>query len=278
VASWDELRAAAEYSWGSGGVQPLILILRAEAACHRQGWEMSKTTYWPSVSKWSCALAAAMSTVILVNHTASATTVLISRMGDGVVCNGWAVTPNIVATAAHCVLTPGHYSVSTVEKKYEVFRIWIHPEFSPEFLYNLVWKEELELDVAILQVIQRDLSIEAHDHLKSKDALQGAELFAVRAKRPERPDEIEELPYTKLELKKNGVAISNGDKVYGVCAGDAGMPLFARIGDAQVIVGVVVGTSPYGKLGLARSCEKEIHVIDASVILRFLESIEHFKR
>jgi len=65
---------------------------------------MSEMTYWPSVSKWSCALAAAVSTVILVNHTAYATTVLISRMGDGVVCNGWAVTPNIVATAAHCVL------------------------------------------------------------------------------------------------------------------------------------------------------------------------------
>jgi len=238
---------------------------------------MSEMTYWPSVSKW-CSVFAALSTGVLVNHTASATTVVISRMGDGVVCNGWAVNPNIVATAAHCVLIPGHYSVSTAEKKYEVFRIWIHPEFSPEFLYNLVSKEELELDVAILQIVQRDFSMEAHDHLKSKDALQGAGLFAVRAKRTERPDEIEELPYTKLELRKNGIAISNGGKVYGVCAGDAGMPLFARIDDARVIVGIVVGTSPYGKLGMARSCEKEIHVIDASVILRFLESIEHFKR
>jgi hypothetical protein len=76
--------------------------------------------------------------------------------------------------------------------------------------------------------------MEAHDHLKSKDALQGAGLFGVRAKRAERPDEIEELPYTKLELKKNGIAISNSEKAYGVCAGDAGMPLFARIGDARV--------------------------------------------
>ena len=120
MASWDELRAAAEYSWGSGGVQPLILILRAEAACHRQGWEMSKTTYWPSVSKWSCALAAAMSTVILVYHTASATTVLI--------LSGWAAgsqwlggDPNIVATAAHCADTRTLFGFDRREK-YEVFR------------------------------------------------------------------------------------------------------------------------------------------------------------
>jgi V8-like Glu-specific endopeptidase len=44
-------------------------------------------------------------------------------MNDGVVCSGWAVNPNIIATAAHCVLARGHYSVSASDKTYQVMRI-----------------------------------------------------------------------------------------------------------------------------------------------------------
>ena len=121
----------------------------------------------------------------LVSPAALATTVAISRMNDGVVCNGWAVNPNIIATAAHCVLTPGHYWVSTADKTYQVLRIWIHPEFSPELLYLTIFKNEFHHDLALLQVVQRDFSVETHDHVQDKSLLQGSTLFAVRAKAPE---------------------------------------------------------------------------------------------
>ena len=131
------------------------------------------------ISKWVGVLTA-VGIGILSNNAAFATTVAISRTDDGVVCNGWAVSPNVVATAAHCVLRRGHYSVSIADKTYQVIRIWIHPEFSPEFLYLALFKEEFDHDVAILQIAQQSFSVDEYEHLKDKALLPGAGLFAVR--------------------------------------------------------------------------------------------------
>jgi hypothetical protein len=230
------------------------------------------------LSKWTYLLGA-VGISSLVGHAAFATTVTISRMNDGVVCNGWAVNSDIIATAAHCVLAPGHYSVSIGEKTYQTWRIWLHPEFSPEPLYRITSKEEFGYDVAILQIVQRDFSVEVHDPLQDKDLLPGASLYAARAKRPDRPDykEIEELPYANLDYRKNGVVISNNDKGYNICYGDLGAPLFAKIGDARFVVGIIVENTLLKKFP-EEFCGNEIRVIDAPVILQFLQSIGHFNR
>jgi hypothetical protein len=236
-------------------------------------------TYRSCLPGWVCLLAA-VGGYILVGHSAHATTVTISRMNDGVVCNGWVVSPSIIATAAHCVLTPGHYSVSTAEAKYEVLRIWIHPEFSPELLYLAFFKDEFDHDVAILQIIQREFSVEVHDHLKDKELPPDAKLFAVRPKRTDRQNykEVEELPYAQLEFKKKGLVISNNGEDYAVCPGDSGTPLYARVADVVLVVGIIVGNAPVGKLRSETFCGNEIRVIDASVILQFLHSISRLNR
>jgi hypothetical protein len=237
-------------------------------------------TWRRHLSKWT-PLLAALGIGSLAGHTAFATTVAISRMNDGVVCNGWAINSDIIATTAHCVLTPGHYSVSIGEKTYQAWRIWLHPEFSPESLYRIISKEKEEFgyDVALLQIVQKDLSVEVHDHLQDKGLLPGASLFAARAKRPDRANykEIEELPYANLEYKKNGIAISNNDKGYNICYGDLGAPLFAKIGDARLVVGVIVETTLLKKFP-EEFCGNEIRIIDAAVILQLLQSIRPFNK
>jgi hypothetical protein len=231
------------------------------------------------LSKWIC-LPAAVSMGTLLCQPACATTVTISRTDAGVVCSGWVVNPGIIATAAHCVLARGHYSVSTAEKRYEVLRIWIHPEFSPELLYLAFFKEEFDHDVAILQIAQRDFSVDVHDYLKDKNLLPGARLFAARAKRSDRQDikEMEELVYTDLRLEKKGLVVSNNGEGYNICPGDSGTPLIAKIADADIIVGIIVGNAPGEKLRTQEYCGSEIRAIDVSVILQFLESIKQLKR
>src|ERR1700731_3341953 len=110
-------------------------------------------------------LLAGLGVGVLLNHASCATTVMVSRAQDGLRCSGWAVTPDIIATAARCVLMQGHYSVSIDEKTYHVWRIWIHPKFSPEFFYQTIVRDELAYDVAILLIAQRDFSAEANDYV-----------------------------------------------------------------------------------------------------------------
>ena len=174
-----------------------------------------------------------------------------------------------------CVLTRGHYSVSIADKTYQVIRIWIHPEFSPEFLYLALFKEEFDHDVAILQIAQQSFSVDKYEHLKDKALLPGAGLFAVRSNSPDRQNssEIEELAYANLEFTKKGVTISNNGKAYDICPGDSGTPLFARIGDARVIIGIIVGNAPLGQMRSEEFCGNEIRVIDATVILEFLQFV-----
>lgn len=240
-------------------------------------------THRRHMSKWMGILTAT-GLGILANNSAAATTVAISRMNDGVVCSGWAVNPNIVATAAHCVLTPGYYSVSAGDQTYRVMRIWLHPEFSPELLYLTLFKEDFHHDIAILWVVQRDFSVDEYDHMKDKTLLPGASLFAVRAKVPERQNvrEIEDLAYARLEFTKKGIGISNDGKEYDICPDDWGAPLFAKIADRPVVVGIIVGNARPGnvrgnmRLERMRSdvyCGNEVRVIDAAVILELLHSI-----
>jgi hypothetical protein len=80
-------------------------------------------------------------------------------MGQGIVCNGWAVDADIVATAAHCILKPGHYSISTGDKVYHALRSWIHPEYSTEHFYHAsLGKQELNPDLALLRIMQKDFA------------------------------------------------------------------------------------------------------------------------
>jgi secreted trypsin-like serine protease len=211
---------------------------------------------------------------ILASYAASATTVAVSRNQEGVVCNGWALNSNIVVTAAHCVLTPGSYSVTTGDETYLVWRIWIHPDFSPAWLYLVL--EEDDSDVAILQIVQTHFSVAENDHLTDKARLHGASLFAVRGQRRHRSNasEIEELPYSSLKFTKRGVTISNEGKQYDVCPGDSGTPLFARIDNAPVVVGIIVRNgSSLGKLPSETFCGDEVHAIDAATIFEFLDFI-----
>jgi hypothetical protein len=129
-------------------------------------------------------------------------------------------------------------------------------------------------DVALLQIMQRDFSVETHERLQDRDLVPSASLFATRAKRPNRPDskEIEEMPYTNLEFRKGGITISSNEKGYNICYGDLGAPLFARTGGAQLVVGIIVDNAPLRKTP-EESCGSEIHVIDVSVILAFMQSI-----
>ncbi len=229
----------------------------------------------PHLPKW-IRLLAGLAIGVLVNHATHATTVTVSCSDDGLRCSGWAVTPDIIATAARCVLMQGHYSVSIDEKTYHVWRIWIHPKFSPEFFYQTIVRDELAYDLAILLIAQRDFSAEANDHLEDKDLLlPGTSLFAVRAKKADRrnPNEIETLNYTKLEMRKNGVVIFNGSQGDSFCFEDLGAPIYARVADKTVVVGIIVDNVPFGKI-----CGGPIDVIDASVILEFSRSIEYFKQ
>jgi hypothetical protein len=118
-----------------------------------------------------------------LSDAARATSVAISRMGEGIVCNGWAVDADIVATAAHCILRPGHFSVSTGTKEYQALRSWIHPEYSTErFFHVSLGKEELNPDLALLRIIQKDFVAggEKIDQSNGRKLPQASILYAVR--------------------------------------------------------------------------------------------------
>ncbi len=225
-------------------------------------------------SKW-VRLLAALAVGVFVNHASCATTVTVSRSDGGLRCSGWAVAPDIIATAARCVVIQGHYSVSIDGQTYHVWRSWIHPKYSSEFFYQTVGGDELAYDVAILLIVQREFSPEASEYLEDKDLLPGKSLFAVRAKRADHRNsgEVETLNYTKLETKKNGVVIFNGSQGDSFCFEDLGVPIYARVADKTVVVGIIVDNVPYGKI-----CGGPLDVLDASVILEFSRSIEDLKR
>jgi len=205
-------------------------------------------------------------------HPASATTVSISRGNDGVVCSGWAITPDFVVTSAYCVLKYAFYSVSIGDKSYKVWRISLHPEFNLEPFGRFIEREEFAYSLAILKIVQQDLVVEALDHVQSKNELASAKLFTALAKRTDRPAASElELPYDSLKETKSGIVISNEEKGYDVCNEDLGAPMLAKVGARNLVVGIIVQN-----LRLASSpkdgCGNELHVIDASVIHQFLQS------
>jgi secreted trypsin-like serine protease len=215
---------------------------------------------------------------ISLSDAARATSVTISRMGAGTVCNGWAVDANTVVTAAHCVSEPGHYIISAGTKVYQALRAWIHPEYSPELLFHSsLGKHELNYDLALLRIIQKDFVAggEKIDQLNGRGLPPASTLYAVRP--PNRKDSgrrhTEDIEYVNLQYKDNGIVISNAGKRYQICPGDSGTPLYAKIDDERTIVGVIVGYGTQGKMP-REECGNEIYVITASVVLRFIEFVD----
>ncbi|MBX9774846.1 MAG: S1 family peptidase [Xanthobacteraceae bacterium] len=209
---------------------------------------------------------------------AHATSVAISRMGEGVVCNGWAVDPDIVATAAHCIMQPGHYSISTGNKVYQAFRSWIHPEYSTElFFHSSLGKHELNPDLALLRILQKDFAAgdEKIDRSNGRGLASGSILYAVRPTMPHQADsgrrKIEEITYDSIQHRDHGILISNAGKPYQICPGDSGTPLYARVGNERTVVGVIVGNGTQYKIRSETFCGSELHVITASVILKFVD-------
>jgi secreted trypsin-like serine protease len=214
---------------------------------------------------------------------ARATSVAISRMGEGVVCNGWAVDADIVATAAHCILQPGHYSISTGTKVYQALRSWIHPEYSTELLFHSsLGKQEFNPDLALLRIMQTDFAAggEKIDQSNGRGLPPSSSLYAVRPLVPNRTDSgrrhIEEIEYDSVQHRDHGILISNAGKPYQICPGDSGTPLYARVGNERTVVGVIVGNGTQYKVRSETFCGSELHVITASIVLRFVDFIRAY--
>lgn len=228
---------------------------------------------------------AAVGAGISSSDTARATSVAISRMGEGVVCNGWAVDADIVATAAHCLLRPGHYSISTGEKVYHALRAWIHPEYSTENFYHLsLGKQELNPDLALLRIMQKDFAAggEKIDQSSGRGLPPASTLYAVRPIVPDRTNSdrrnIEEkIEYNSVQYRDHGLLISNSGKPYPLCPGDFGTPLYAEVGNERTVVGVIVGNRTH-KVPTETFCGSELHVITASVVMRFVDFIRRSYR
>lgn len=234
-------------------------------------------------STWTCFIAV-VGASISSSDIARATSVAVSRMGEGIVCNGWAVNPNIVATAAHCILKPGHYSISTGTKVYHAFRSWVHPEYSTElFFHSSLGKEELNPDLALLQLIQKDFVVagEKIDQSNGRGLPPASTLYAVRPLVPNQTDSgrrnIEEIAYDSIQHRDHGILISNAGKPYQICPGDSGSPLYAGVGNERAVIGVIVGNGTQYKVRSETFCGSELHVITASVILRFVEFIRAYR-
>jgi hypothetical protein len=215
---------------------------------------------------------------------ARATSVAISRMGEGIVCNGWAVDADIVATAAHCILRPGHFSISTGTKEYQALRSWIHPEYSTErFFHVSVGKEELNPDLALLRIIQKDFVArgEKIDQLNGRKLPQASILYAVRPVVSNRTDSdrrnIEEIAYDSIQHRDHGMLISNAGKPYPICQEDSGTPLYAGVGNERTVVGVIVENRRQYKGRSAALCGNELHVITASAVVKFVDFVRTYK-
>lgn len=206
------------------------------------------------------------------SHIAHATSVAISRMGEGIVCNGWAVDPDIVATAAHCIMQPGHYSISTGEKVYHALRSWIHPEYSTElFFHSSLGKQQLNPDLALLRILQKDFGAggEKIDQSNGRRLPPASTLYAVRPLVANQTDSgrrnIEEIAYDSIQHRDHGILISNAGKPYQLCPGDSGTPLYARVSNERAVVGVIVGNGTQYKIRSETFCGSELHVITASL-------------
>lgn len=222
---------------------------------------------------------------ICLGDIARATSVAISRMGEGIVCNGWLVDPDIVATAAHCMMRPGHYSISTGDKVYHALRSWFHPEYSTEQFFHLsIGREELNPDLALLRIIQKDLVAggEKIDQSNGRGLPRASTLYAVRPLVPNRTDSDrrsieEEIAYDSLQHRDHGILISNAGKPYQICPDDSGTPLYAGVGKERAVVGVIVENRRQYK-GLSNGpCGSELHVISAAVVLKFIDFVRTYR-
>jgi Trypsin len=218
------------------------------------------------------------------NDFARATSVAISRMGEGIVCNGWAVDAGIVATAAHCILRPGHYSISTGTKEYQALRSWIHPEYSTELFFHFsLGTQELNPDLALLRIIQKDFVAggEKIDQSNGRKLPQVPILYAVRPVVSNRTDSdrrnIEEIEYDSIQHRDHGMLISNAGKPYPICQEDSGTPLYAGVGNERTVVGVIVENRRQYKGRSAALCGNELHVITASVVVKFVDFVRTYK-
>ena len=161
-----------------------------------------------------------------------ATSVAISRKGEGIVCNGWAVNPNIVATTAHCIFEPRTLlRFSTGTKEYQALRSSIHPEYSTElFFHSSLGKEELNPDLALLRIIQKDFVAggEKIDQSNGRELPPASTLYAVRPLVPNQTDSgrrnIEEIAYDSIQYRDHGMLISNAGKPYQICPDHPELP------------------------------------------------------
>lgn len=218
------------------------------------------------------------------SDVARATSVAISRMGEEIVCNGWAVDADIVATAAHCILRPGHYTISTDTKVYQGFRSWIHPEYSTElFFHSSLGAQEFNPDLALLRIIQKDFATgrDKIDQSNGRGLPRASILYAVRPVVRDRTDtsrqNIEEIAYDSVQYRGHGMLISNSGKPYPICPDDAGTPLYAGVGSERTVVGVIVGNGTQHKVPSKAFCGSELHVITASVILKFVDFVRTYR-
>jgi secreted trypsin-like serine protease len=216
---------------------------------------------------------------------ARATSVAISRMGEKTVCNGWAVDADVVATAAHCILRPGHYTISTGTTVYQAYRSWIHPEYSTELFFHFsLGAQELNPDLALLRIIQKDFVTggEKIDQSNGRALPRASILYAVRPIAPNLTDSsrrnIEEIGYDSIQYRDHGMLISNAGKPYQICQEDSGTPLYAGAGSERTVVGVIVGNRrQYKGRSEAAFCGNELHVITASVVVKFVDFVRAHK-
>jgi hypothetical protein len=206
-------------------------------------------------------------------------------MGQGIVCNGWAVDADIVATAAHCILRPGHYSISAGDKVYHALRSWIHPDYSTEAFYHLsLGKQELNPDLALLRILQKDFVVKGEkiDQSNGRGLPPASILYAVRPVVPNRTDShrrnIEEIEYDSIQHRDHGVVISKSGKPYQVCPDDHGTPLYAGVGNERTVVGVIVGGASQYQIRSETFCASDLHVVTASVVVKFVDFVRRAYR
>jgi hypothetical protein len=193
--------------------------------------------------------------------------VTVFRSNDGLICKGWQASGGVVITAAHCVTKPGHFWISHEQKDYHAYRIRIHPQFSPELL--LFPPDEVNPDLASIVIAQRNLSVAPRDIMLSRDIRADMRFFIMRN------GERIEIEVSGVELRKNGLRLSNGSRNLSVCPGDSGAPLYVESKDRVFIAGIVTANQlpPY-EVRSDSFCGIRLEIVDMDTVLEFYPALK----